>query len=184
MELPSIQKLNNSNDVEFVNVLHLLFETAPSLDRLLLKKRPFDSYQDIIAQTRLILSSGAMSEDELISVINAHPKIGAATSTLSMLSLQEQSNTGVSTWKELEMLRQELVMTNEEYEKLTGFKFIIFVNARPRTVILRIMKESIVELKAGIITREVEIKRALNDMLDIAEDRLRKLGKVESSTKL
>ena len=57
--LPSIEELNQMNDESFKKVVSVLFELAPPLERRLIPKRPFGSYQNLIneGRSRMIVST-------------------------------------------------------------------------------------------------------------------------------
>ena len=62
----------------------------------------------------------------------------------------------------------ELARVNAEYEARHGFRFVVFVNRRSRSVILGILRERI-----GRSTAE-ELETALGELVAIAEDRWRR----------
>ena len=75
----------------------------------------------------------SLSEDEKLEALNAHPAIGAKT--LSRRSAAEQgANDDPKTLAELERL-------NREYEDRFGFRFVVFVNRRPKSEIVPILRE-------------------------------------------
>ena len=57
----------------------------------------------------------------------------------------------------------------------TGFRFVVFVNGRPKSAIPEVMRERIGN------PRERELATALADMVAIARDRLRTLRVAEPS---
>jgi 2-oxo-4-hydroxy-4-carboxy--5-ureidoimidazoline (OHCU) decarboxylase len=108
-----------------------------------------------------------LSDAERISVVNAHPRIGAPTQTLSALSAKEQGGAAASNVDPAVL--QKLLELNEAYEKAHGFRFVVFVNGRSRAAIVPIM-----EARIGNPT-DRELDMAISEMMDIARDRLRKL---------
>ena len=48
MELPSIEELNRLGEAQFKQVVCVLFEVAPPLERALLQNRPYSSYKQLI----------------------------------------------------------------------------------------------------------------------------------------
>lgn len=98
-------------------------------------------------------------EDELIEALNAHPRIGALG--LSALSAREQGG------DEDPALLDELARLNRAYEEKFGFRFVVFVNRRPRSDILRILRDRLSRL------RDVELQQGVTDLLAIAADRYR-----------
>lgn len=91
------------------------------------------------------------------AVLDAHPAIGAAK--LSARSAAEQGSDD-----EPEVLA-ELARLNAEYEARHGFRFVVFVNRRPKGEILEVLRARI-----GRPTDE-ELETALGELVAIAEDR-------------
>jgi 2-oxo-4-hydroxy-4-carboxy--5-ureidoimidazoline (OHCU) decarboxylase len=106
-----------------------------------------------------------LSEAEQVAVINAHPRIGARPDTVSAASFTEQGYHADTTPPEV-FLR--LATLNEEYEQKFGFRFVVFVNRRS--------KEAIVPLLEARLrgSRDEERRTALQEILAIAEDRLKR----------
>jgi 2-oxo-4-hydroxy-4-carboxy--5-ureidoimidazoline (OHCU) decarboxylase len=101
----------------------------------------------------------SLSEEEKLEALNAHPAIGAKK--LSARSALEQgSDDDPETLAELERL-------NREYEHRFGFRFVVFVNGRPRREILPVLRERIQR------TREEELSTAVDELVQIAIDRWR-----------
>jgi 2-oxo-4-hydroxy-4-carboxy--5-ureidoimidazoline (OHCU) decarboxylase len=61
----------------------------------------------------------------------------------------------------------ELAYQNRVYEEKFGFRFVVFVNRRPKEEILDILRGRIEH------TREEELDTALEELVAIAEDRWR-----------
>jgi 2-oxo-4-hydroxy-4-carboxy--5-ureidoimidazoline (OHCU) decarboxylase len=99
--------------------------------------------------------------DEKKEILDAHPAIGATTK-LSARSAAEQG-----TDAEPEVLA-ELARLNAEYETRHGFRFVVFVNRRPKREILDVLRARI-----GNSTDE-ELETALGELVAIAEDRWRR----------
>jgi len=96
-----------------------------------------------------------LSDDEKKEVLDAHPAIGAKT-----LSSRSASEQGVDQAPELDEL-------NRVYEDRFGFRFVVFVNRRPKSAIVAILRERLAR------TREQELATALDELVSIAEDRWR-----------
>ena len=116
---------------------------------------PYHSAEDLIAQMRAVLP--ALTEKEKLATLNAHPRIGEDPRRLSARSLDEQ---GADQLPELRRL-------NAEYERRFGFRFVVFVNHRPKAEIVKVLQDRLGR------TREQEIEEGLRAIVDIAEDRLR-----------
>ena len=101
-----------------------------------------------------------LSPDEKKEVLDAHPAIGAKN--LSARSTAEQGSDA-----DPEVLG-ELARLNAEYEARHGFRFVVFVNRRPKAEILGVLRSRI-----GHPTDE-ELETALGELVAIAEDRWRR----------
>ncbi len=135
-----------------IDELAELFEGRTRLvEKLAERDDPLASAQDVIAE---------LSEDEKLEALNAHPAIGAKN--LSTRSAAEQgTNDDPETVAELGRL-------NAEYEDRFGFRFVVFVNRRPKSEIVPILRERLEH------TREQELDTAVNELMAIAEDRWRR----------
>ncbi len=69
----------------------------------------------------------------------------------------------------MERLYATLADLNRRYEAQNGFTFVVFVNRRPKSAIVDVLRE---RLANG---RDRELATALAEMLAIARDRLRTL---------
>jgi 2-oxo-4-hydroxy-4-carboxy--5-ureidoimidazoline (OHCU) decarboxylase len=101
-----------------------------------------------------------LSDAEKKEVLDAHPAIGARD--LSPRSAAEQG-----TEDDPEVLA-ELTRLNADYERRFGFRFVVFVNRRPKSEILPVLRERLHR------TREEELETALDELVAIAEDRWRR----------
>jgi 2-oxo-4-hydroxy-4-carboxy--5-ureidoimidazoline (OHCU) decarboxylase len=61
----------------------------------------------------------------------------------------------------------ELDALNDEYERKFGFRFVVFVNRRPKAEIVEVLRERLRN------TREEELAAGLEAIVDIAADRVR-----------
>ena len=220
-----------TDDGDFLRLLSLLFEPAPALATLLLRARPFASYSAVIDHAeRLFLDSLArsrspstsstaeetlLSMDDLVAIVNAHPRIGEKSENLSALSRIEQGyapldktasvgsketpppppleathkdtptqapkETPAPTVKNTQTHKDtqkigthptiinRLASLNALYESHFNFRFVVFVNNRPRSAII-----PLIESRIASSTREKELSSGLQAMIDIARDRLKK----------
>ena len=99
-----------------------------------------------------------LSAEEKREVLDAHPAIGQK-SGLSARSAAEQGSDD-----DPEVLA-ELARLNDEYELRHGFRFVVFVNRRPKAEILDVLRARI-----GKPTDE-ELETALHELVAIATDR-------------
>jgi 2-oxo-4-hydroxy-4-carboxy--5-ureidoimidazoline (OHCU) decarboxylase len=100
-----------------------------------------------------------LTEAEKIEALDAHPAIGARS--LSGRSAREQGEEAEPE------VAAELRRLNRAYEEKFGFRFVVFVNRRPRAELLPILRERLVH------TREEELTTALEELVAIARDRWR-----------
>jgi 2-oxo-4-hydroxy-4-carboxy--5-ureidoimidazoline (OHCU) decarboxylase len=100
-----------------------------------------------------------LSDDEQKEVLDAHPAIGAqATSTRSAREQGTDDDPHVLA---------ELAELNRAYEEKFGFRFVVFVNRRPRREILPILRERLTR------TRAEELETGVDELVQIAIDRWR-----------
>jgi 2-oxo-4-hydroxy-4-carboxy--5-ureidoimidazoline (OHCU) decarboxylase len=116
---------------------------------------PYHSTDDVVARMRALLPT--LTEAEKIATLNAHPRIGESPDRLSARSLQEQGGDVLA----------ELNRLNAQYERRFGFRFVVFVNRRPKAEIVEVLQERLHR------SREEEMDEGLRAIVDIAEDRLR-----------
>jgi 2-oxo-4-hydroxy-4-carboxy--5-ureidoimidazoline (OHCU) decarboxylase len=98
-----------------------------------------------------------LSPEDKRAVLAAHPAIGATK--LSARSAAEQGSDD-----EPEVLA-ELARLNAAYEARHGFRFVVFVNRRPKREILEVLHARIDR------PTDEELETALGELVAIAEDR-------------
>jgi 2-oxo-4-hydroxy-4-carboxy--5-ureidoimidazoline (OHCU) decarboxylase len=103
----------------------------------------------------------SLSDEEKREVLDAHPPIGGR-SGLSARSRAEQG-----TDDDPEVLA-ELADLNAAYEAKFGFRFVVFVNRRPRREIVPILRERLQR------SRQQELETAVDELVQIAVDRWRR----------
>ncbi len=130
-----------------------LFEGDTALVRRLAER------DDPLGDAREMLAS--LSEDEKLEALNAHPAIGVRAG-LSARSAAEQGDDADPA------VLAELARLNREYEERFGFRFVVFVNRRPKAEILEVLRERIGR------SREEELDTAVEELVAIAEDRWRR----------
>jgi 2-oxo-4-hydroxy-4-carboxy--5-ureidoimidazoline (OHCU) decarboxylase len=94
-----------------------------------------------------------LSEEEKVEALATHPRIGERSS--------EQHGDDPRVLAELAEL-------NRQYEEKFGFRFIVFVNRRPRAELVPVLRERLMH------EREQELDTALDELVAIAEDRWRR----------
>jgi 2-oxo-4-hydroxy-4-carboxy--5-ureidoimidazoline (OHCU) decarboxylase len=135
-----------------VDELADLFEGRTRLvEKLAEREDPLGSAHEVIA---------GLSEDEKLEALAAHPAIGAKN--LSARSAVEQG-----TDEDPETLAM-LARLNAEYEDRFGFRFVVFVNRRPKSEIVPILEQRLER------TREEELNTGVGELVAIAEDRWRR----------
>ncbi len=137
--------------------LAAVFERAPGLAAAL-RHAGQDTPRAIIAKARAALE--AMTEEQRIAVLDAHPRIGADSASLSLHSRREQGDApDAGTVRELAEL-------NDAYEKKFGFRFVVFVAGRSKREIVPALRERLAN------TKDAELKTGLDEFLAISLDRL------------
>jgi 2-oxo-4-hydroxy-4-carboxy--5-ureidoimidazoline (OHCU) decarboxylase len=113
--------------------------------------------EDPLGQARRVAQE--LPADQKREVLEAHPAIGART--LSARSAAEQGVDGDPA------VLSELERLNREYEARHGFRFVVFVNRRPKEQILEVLQSRLDN------TTDDELETALDELVAIAEDRWR-----------
>ena len=101
-----------------------------------------------------------LTEAEKLEALNAHPAIGARSGLSKRSAAEQGADADPETLAELARL-------NAEYEERFGFRFVVFVNRRPKAEILEVLRTRIDN------TREQELDTAVAELCAIAEDRWR-----------
>ena len=109
---------------------------------------PLESAPEVIA---------GLDEAEKLEALNAHPAIGARN--LSERSAVEQGADADP------VVLTELAYLNQVYEEKFGFRFVVFVDRRPKAEILQVLGSRLER------SREEELETALGELVAIARDR-------------
>jgi 2-oxo-4-hydroxy-4-carboxy--5-ureidoimidazoline (OHCU) decarboxylase len=126
-----------------------LFEGETSLVRRLAEvEDPLSRADDVLARH---------SVEEKIEALDAHPAIGAKR--LSPRSAAEQGTDSDPA------ILSELAYLNQIYLEKFGFRFVVFVEGRPKRVILEVLRDRIGN------TREQELDTGCRELVAIARDR-------------
>ncbi|KAK9240119.1 oxo-4-hydroxy-4-carboxy-5-ureidoimidazoline decarboxylase [Lipomyces kononenkoae] len=170
-KLPSSSAFISLATEERLAIIRHLFERSAALEGLILPALSrVTSYGELIAHSReVLLNLASESENDLtkreilLDILAAHPRLGARKID-SAHSVAEQAS--------LQGEAEALAALNKEYEeKFPGLRYVVFVNGRPRDVIMANMRTRIVRGDY-----ELETVEAANAMCDIALDRAKKLG--------
>jgi 2-oxo-4-hydroxy-4-carboxy--5-ureidoimidazoline (OHCU) decarboxylase len=111
------------------------------VERLARRERPLEVAGEVARE---------LSDEEKVEALAAHPRIGEA-------SPEQRGNDSA--------VLADLAELNRAYEDKFGFRFVVFVDRRPRSAIVPILRE---RLKR---TREEELETALRELVAIARDR-------------
>jgi 2-oxo-4-hydroxy-4-carboxy--5-ureidoimidazoline (OHCU) decarboxylase len=91
-----------------------------------------------------------LPEEEKAEALAAHPRIGEAS--------PEQHGNDAEVLAELRDL-------NREYEERFGFRFVVFVDRRPRSELVPVLRDRLAR------TRDEELETGLEELVAIARDR-------------
>lgn len=113
--------------------------------------------EDPLARAREVLSE--LPEEDRVEALAHHPRIGAPN--LSSRSAAEQGTDADPA------VLAELAELNAAYEERFGFRFVVFVDRRPRAEIVPVLRERLEQ------TREEELETGCDELVAIAVDRWR-----------
>ena len=117
------------------------------VERLAALENPLGRAREVAAE---------LTDEEKKEVLDAHPAIGAKN--LSARSAAEQG---------ADEAPPELAELNRAYEEKFGFRFVVFVNRRPKSELVPIIRARLER------TRVEELTTALDELVAIAQDRWR-----------
>jgi 2-oxo-4-hydroxy-4-carboxy--5-ureidoimidazoline (OHCU) decarboxylase len=133
-----------------VEELAELFEGRTRLvERLAEVEDPLERADEVVS---------SLSEEEKVEALAAHPAIGQKAG-LSARSAAEQG-TEVDP-----CVLADLAALNIAYERKFGFRFVVFVNRRPKSEILAVLRARLGR------TREEELDTGCRELVAIAKDR-------------
>ena len=111
--------------------------------------------EDPLGQARAVLA--ALPEEAQVEALNTHPRIGERGG--SEQSAREQGS------DDDPALLAALRRLNNAYEEKFGFRFVVFVDGRPRAEILSVLRERLQH------QRQEELGTGLDELVAIALDR-------------
>jgi 2-oxo-4-hydroxy-4-carboxy--5-ureidoimidazoline (OHCU) decarboxylase len=111
--------------------------------------------EDPLGQARAV--AAALPEDEQTEILQAHPAIGGKPT--SARSAREQGT------DDDPVVLAELAELNRAYEERFGFRFVVFVDGRPRREIVPVLRARLAR------TREEELTTGVDELVRIALDR-------------
>jgi 2-oxo-4-hydroxy-4-carboxy-5-ureidoimidazoline decarboxylase len=113
--------------------------------------------EDPLGRAREVLAG--LPEEQRVEALAHHPRIGERT--LTGRSAAEQ---GEPAQEDPDVLA-ELAELNAAYEEHFGFRFVVFVNRRPRAAIVPVLRERLER------TRAEELETGCDELVAIALDR-------------
>jgi 2-oxo-4-hydroxy-4-carboxy-5-ureidoimidazoline decarboxylase len=167
--LEPVHRLNQLDEAAFAAALRPLFEAAAPLATALYAARPFQSYEQLIDHAERIAQQ--LPAAQQVEIVNAHPRIGERPEVVrqtSSLSYREQGYATEDPAAEAPVYAA-LAELNAAYEQRFGFRFVVFVNRRPKSAIVDVLRARLNN------ERQHELRTALGEMILIARDRLRTL---------
>ena len=120
------------------------------VERLAALENPLGRARDVAA---------ALPDDEKREILDAHPAIGGTPTS-------ERSRREQGTDDDPAVLA-ELAELNAAYESKFGFRFVVFVNGRPRREIVPVLRERLER------TREEELTSGVDELVQISVNRWR-----------
>jgi len=124
--------------------------------------------ETLIGRARDIIA--AMTEEQQIAVLNAHPPIGSTTGLSARSSAEQRASEPAD-----RATLGALVRLNAEYERRFGFRFVVFVAGRSRADIVPVFRARLERSRAD------ELATGIEEFLAIARDRLTS-GSVRSAS--
>jgi 2-oxo-4-hydroxy-4-carboxy--5-ureidoimidazoline (OHCU) decarboxylase len=115
--------------------------------------------EDPLGQARKVLADAP--EDEQIEALATHPRIGQRVNISEQAAREQGSD-------EDPALLAALSKLNKAYEQKYGFRFVVFVDGRPRAEVLSVLRQRMQH------SRDEELAAGLDDLVAIALDRWRK----------
>jgi 2-oxo-4-hydroxy-4-carboxy--5-ureidoimidazoline (OHCU) decarboxylase/GNAT superfamily N-acetyltransferase len=190
LAFPGVEDLDRLPAEAFVAEVMPLFEGGGRFVAKLAEARPFETDEGLLAAA--FETARGATEEVRIELVQAHPRIGADPEDVSAMSYAEQGyveeaaspnaeeeglfsdselaeQAAAERAREIARAYDELQMLNELYEARFGFRYVVFVAGRPKTEIVPLLERALHE------DRDAELRRAVDDTIYIAGDRLRKL---------
>ena len=99
-----------------------------------------------------------ISYKDKVEALNTHPAIGQRAGLSERSAAEQGDEADVAVLAELARL-------NAEYEEKFGFRFVVFVNGRPKSEILQVLRARIAR------TKDEELDTGCHELIAIARDR-------------
>lgn len=157
----TIHQLNNTNHIEFIEILGGIFEHSPWIAEKAEKSKPFSSLYHLYQVMVYIVDNATL--DQKLELLKEHPNLGERAK-MSEDSVEEQKGAGLK-----DLTREEynkLVNLNNLYMEKFDFPFILAVRGKNKYHIYEAMESRIHNDK------DSEFHTALNEIYKIARLRL------------
>lgn len=173
LHLLPIAELNALPPPKLAHALRPLLEADGPLADALAQHRPYQSYQQLLDRAATLLAS--FTDAERKAVVNAHPRIGEAAHIVRETSISSFREQGYHQEASLDRealahVYTRLAELNRAYEARFGFRFVVFVNGRPKSALIEVLQRRLEN------SREQELETAAKEVVAIARDRLRRLA--------
>jgi 2-oxo-4-hydroxy-4-carboxy-5-ureidoimidazoline decarboxylase len=155
-------ELNSLDCPGFVKAIGWVFEDSPWVAERAWVRRPFSCIESLLST--MIAEVEAASEQEQLSLMRAHPDLGARV-RVGSASAGEQAGAGLDSLTEEEF--QRIRALNSAYRAKFGFPFLLAVKGSTKADILRNLEQRMER------PPETEYREALAQVFRIAEFRLR-----------
>ena len=164
-----IEEINPLPQAQFIQLLGALFEKSPWVPEQAWQKRPFASRDALLAAMAQVVEDAG--EEKLITLIQAHPDLGARLEERAALtpeSFREQGGTGLFAIAESEL--EQLRALNADYAARFDFPFVICARLNSISTIFNAIKKRLTH------PREEEVAEAWTQIQKIAALRLNDLA--------
>lgn len=157
----TIDELNSKDRSGFVGAIGWVFEGSPWVAERAWDKRPFATLDALHDALSTVVASAELGEQ--VSLLRAHPELGARAS-ISDTSSREQTSAGLDalTRGDLERLQS----LNAAYREKFGFPFVFAVKGRTAQDVLNAIERRLTS------PRDEEHREALRQVYRIARIRL------------
>src|SRR6186713_1963560 len=140
--MPSLNGLNNSDQIAFTATLGHLFEHSPWVAEETWAQRPFADAAALHAA--LCVTMRGASRDKQLALIRAHPDLAgrlAQQKKLTAESTLEQASAGLDQLTDAELAA--FTLQNDSYKAKFGFPFIICARLNAKASIIAAMQSRV-----------------------------------------
>src|SRR4051812_11860622 len=136
--LLTIDQLNDTDHVQFIEILGGIFEHSPWIPEKALESKPFPSLNHLYKEMVNVVESA--SKKQKLALIQAHPNLGDRVQ-MSMDSVNEQKGAGLNDLTPEEY--SKFMSMNQQYMDKFGFPFILAVRGKNKHEIYQAMEERV-----------------------------------------